>query len=336
MKSLKNISCSLFLLFFCQFAYSQKSTSLDPNLMVVQKWFAAWQLVSKDIFKIKTQQAVEFVFFDNEYVYSTSGTTIPKGENVVGPAFLGKKLGWKKALHEGKITLPDNQTVPVGMMVFASAFGDKKAFFIMALPKFWQSMGVESKELGLDNLITGVFLHEFSHTQQMQNFGKKLSNYEKQYKFEVDLSDNLIQDYFKKDSVYAANFKKEVASFYEAVNLEKNAFEKALETFNNRQSQYFKGDRAHLKELDNFFLTMEGLGQFAMYVWFIHPKGANISKDIALKGTRRNGKYWSQDEGLALFLILEKLSQPNKWAKQLFENDITVLGLLEKEIKNKR
>lgn len=333
---MKKVQIIFLLLFSFQFtSYSQKSENLAPNLVSVKKWFSAWELVSKDILKIETHQSVEFVFFDKEYVYSTSNSTIPKGEIIIGPSFLKKKLIWKKALHEGKITLPDNQIVPIGMMAFASSFGDKHAFFIMPLPKFWQEMGIESKELGLENLITGVFLHEFAHTQQMQNFGKQISFYEKQYKFDVDLSDDIIQDYFKKDSVYVAGFKKEVAFFYDVAHSGQN-INKALEEFKNRQSQYFKGDRVHLKELDNFFLTMEGLGQYLMYVWFTHPKGANIAKEVALKGTRRGGKYWSQEEGFALFLVLEQFAKP-QWAKKMFGREvITVLEVIEKEVKEKR
>lgn len=324
----------LLLFIFSQFvSYGQKSENLDPNLFSVKKWFSAWELVSKNILKVKTLQNVEFVFFDKEYVYSTSNTTIPKGEIIIGPNFLKKKLIWKKALHEGKIRLPDNQTIPVGMMVFASIFGDKNAFFVMPLISFWKEMGVESKDLGLENLTTGVFLHEFAHTQQTQNFGKQLSLYEKQYKFDVDLSDNIIQDSFQKDSLYVVDFKKEVILLYDIAISEKN-ISQALDVLRKRQSLYFQGDKKHFQELDNFFLTMEGLGQYLMYVWFIHPKGANISKEIALKGTRRGGKYWSQDEGLALFLILEQLSPPQKWAKQMFGKEVfTVTDLIQKQLK---
>ena len=95
-----------------------------------------------------------------------------------------------------------------------------------------------------------------------------------------------------------------------------------------RQSEYFKGQYFSLKEIDNFFLTMEGLGQYSMYLWLTHPKGGNINKKAAIEGVRRGGKWWSQDEGLALFLILGNLSSPQTWAKEMFGNKTENVVLL--------
>lgn len=307
----------------------------------VEQWFAAWELVCKEVYKIDTLKPVEFVFFDDRYIYSTSVVSIAEGELIDGPELFKKKLDWKRALHNGKITLPDKQVVPVGLMSFASALenGNKNSFFVMPLPEFWKTAGVQSKELGLDNLVTGVFLHEFSHTQQMQNFGKKMSEYEQLYKFETAFSDDIIQDYFEKDSAYNAGFRNETALFYAAAINKNKAKLKALtkqaiEKLILRQKKYFTAGKTHFKEIDDFFLTMEGLGQFTMYAWLIHPKGGNIPADIALKGVRRGGRSWSQEEGLALFLILEKLSKPERWCKLMFGNKTeSVIKLIAEKIK---
>jgi hypothetical protein len=39
-----------------------------------QKWFTAWKLVSANIYQIDNVRPVEFVFFDDKYVDSTSKT----------------------------------------------------------------------------------------------------------------------------------------------------------------------------------------------------------------------------------------------------------------------
>ena len=313
----------------------------EAALKGVEQWFAAWELVCKEIYKIESVMPVEFVFFEDTYIYSTSVVSIAEGELIEGPELFKKKLAWKRALHNGKITLPDKQVVPVGLMSFASVLetGNKNSFFVMPLPEFWKAAGVQSKELGLDNLVTGVFLHEFSHTQQMQNFGKKMTAYEQQYKFETAFSDDIIQDYFEKDSAYNAGFINEPALFYAAAANKnktklKTLTKQAIENFRLRQNRYFTAGKTHFKEIDDFFLTMEGLGQFTMYVWLIHPKGGNIPADIALKGVRRGGRSWSQEEGLALFLILEKLSKPERWCKLMFGNKTeSVIELITAKIK---
>ena len=73
-----------------------------------------------------------------------------------------------------------------------------------------------------------------------------------------------------------------------------------------------------LNQIDNFFLTMEGLGQYAMYAWLKHPKGANLPAEQVIAGVRRGKKQWSQEEGFALFLLLEKYSPASKWAPAMF------------------
>ncbi|MBN4073041.1 DDE-type integrase/transposase/recombinase [Crocinitomix catalasitica] len=85
-----------------------------------------------------------------------------------------------------------------------------------------------------------------------------------------------------------------------------------------------------LKELDDIFLSMEGLGQYVGVAWLIHPKGGNLPIEVAVKGFRRNGRWWSQDEGLALFLILNRLTNPN-WKDDMFGKEPKYIVALLKQ-----
>lgn len=288
-----------------------------------KKWFSAWKLVSTDIYKINKVSPVEFVFFDDKYVYSTSNVTISNGIIVKGNNLMNLKFKWKKALHNESILLPDSSVTSVKLMSFAAEIPNEinKSFFVMPLPELWKKFGVTSKELGLENLTTGVFIHEFSHSQQMQNFGKKITGYEQQNNFGVEFSDDIVQNIFEKDTAYLNFFKVEVGHFYNAVK--KNKFDKfyvneGLTVMKERQKKYFNGKHNNLVEIDNFFLTMEGLGQYSMFLWLQHPNGGNIKRESAIGGVRRGRKWWSQDEGFALFLILHNLTEPEKWAKDMF------------------
>jgi hypothetical protein len=320
-----------------------KSVKVFSALEAAERWFSAWELVSKKFYKIKTIKPVEFVFFDDKYIYSTSNESVPNGEIIGGPQLFDKKLIWKRGVHNGKIMLPNRQIVPVGLMSFAAPLEteNQSSFFVMPLPEFWRNAKVESAELGLEKLLTGVFLHEFAHTQQMQSFGRKLSEYEQRYKFEVEFSDDVIQHYFEKDAVYNSAFREEVALFYAAAaNSDKTKtielIEQSIEKLESRQQKYFRGDKEHFKEIDDFFLTMEGIGQFTMYLWLTDTKGGNIPPDIALKGVRRGGKSWSQEAGLPLFLILGKLSKTENWSKQMFGKEPeSVIKIIRNELKKK-
>ena len=308
----------------------------------VNKWFSAWKLISKDIYKIKKTKSVAFVFFDDKYVYSTSEVTITNGTDVKGPNLINLYLTWKKALHHNNITLPDGATVPVNLMSFAAQIpdGNDKSFFIMPLFSFWEKSGIKSEELGLENLVTGVFIHEFSHSQQMQNFGKQIAIYEQQNNFGIEFSDDLVQHIFVKDSNYIKYYNKEIQHFYNATKtniLDKYDVNEGLSIRNQRHKEFFKDQYKNLNQIDDFFLTMEGLGQYSMYVWLMHPKGANLERKILIEGIRRKGKWWSQDEGFALFLILDQLTKPKNWAADMFGNKVqSVIFLIDKELEKQK
>jgi len=302
------------------------------------KWFSAWKLISRDIYKIDKVKPVDFVFFDDKYVYSTSAISVKNGTTVKGNNLMNLKFQWKRKLHNDSLILPDKSVVPLKLMSFAAETPNEgKSFFVIPLPSFWEQAGVSSKELGIENLITGVFMHEFSHTQQMQNFGNKMTEYEKQNTFEADFSDDIVQNLFANDTTYVKYYKREVELFYASIKnniLDKNAVTEGFVFFKQRQTEFFKDKYKNLREIDNFFLTMEGMGQYSMFLWLTHPKGGNLKKDIAIEGVRRGGKWWSQDEGFALFLILDKLATSKSWAKSMFGNKTeSVVSLINKLIK---
>ena len=148
-----------------------------------------------------------------------------------------------------------------------------------------------------------------------------MTQFEKENNFDVNFSDDIVQNLFSKDSSYTAVYNAEVKSFYQSIRnqlIDTVLVKDALSSMTERQNNYFNGKFSNLKQIDNFFLTMEGLGQYSMYLWLTNSSGGNIEKDMAVKGVRRGGKWWSQEEGFALFLILDRLSKPNIWVKNMF------------------
>ena len=167
------------------------------NLNWLNAWFNAWELMNKELLFLPKDSAPQMLFFDKENKFSTSSISVANGHTIEGPSLFGEKLNWKTDLHKGKIILPGAQEAPLGMMSFAGpAKGGKgKKFFVMAAPSYWKEAGIKSDELGLDNLLTAVFLHEFSHTRQMEGMGLLVEQIEKTHKFENDLNDDIVQDY---------------------------------------------------------------------------------------------------------------------------------------------
>ena len=274
-RTVKNLFLIISTIFIAANIFGQSETndiSRDKAFyQVTNNWFSAWELVSKEIYKIDKISAVEFVFFDDKFVYSTSSITIKTGAQVKGCNLMNLTFKWKKAIHNDTIVLPDNSKVPIGLMSFAGEISHKKgkSFFVMPLLSYWQASGTESKELGLENLITGVFVHEFSHSQQMQNFGKKITEFEKQNHFGVDFNDDIVQNLFEKEASYLKLYSEEVNLFYQSTKnqiINKDLVKQGIKLLNQRHTQYFEGKYMNLQQIDNLFLTMEGLGQYSMHL----------------------------------------------------------------------
>ena len=81
-----------------------------------------------------------------------------------------------------------------------------------------------------------------------------------------------------------------------------------------RHGRYFTGPTAAYAELESLFLTMEGVGQWAAYQLARTRAGGTDAE--ALRLVRDNRKYWSQDEGLALFLLVDALVPA--WQSRVF------------------
>ncbi len=90
------------------------------------KWFSAWQLVSKEICQVGQVRPVEFIFFDDKYAYSTSIITIKNGKFVKGCNLMNLSFKWKRPLHNDTIIMPDKSILPIQLMSFAAKIPKNK------------------------------------------------------------------------------------------------------------------------------------------------------------------------------------------------------------------
>jgi hypothetical protein len=308
---MKIIKCIIVLL-IASSCNNKETKKIDEALNCTNDWFKAWELVSKDIFKLKKQSPARFVFFDSTYVYTTSPLTGQGGQEITGPQLFEEKQIWYKKEHKGVLILPDSSNRNVQMMIYASPTKEDsvKAYFIMPLLSFWIKEKIDGHGIGLEKLTAGVFTHEFSHTTQLgsfDKFGTYFEAYQKKHGAE-NFGDDMMQDIFEKDQNITTEYNKELESFTEAGksnNTERiQKTKNALENFYNKHQLIFSKDKKDLKTLDDIWLTMEGVGQFAMYEYFINPKGAKLSEEQALKAIKT--RSWSQEEGFAMFYLLSK------------------------------
>jgi hypothetical protein len=81
----------------------------------------------------------------------------------------------------------------------------------------------------------------------------------------------------------------------------------ALGMMRARHSRWFTGEAAIFAGLDDVFLALEGVGQWAGYAWLAHPEGGGVAREEAIRMMLGRRKWWVQDHGLALFLAIDRL-----------------------------
>lgn len=278
----------------------------------------AWAIARDDLLKVpEAKRPARLVLYDAACTFAVDA----------GP--------WRAAPHGGQIETPDGGKLPPRVASFAAAFGEDGVFLAMALPSIWEAQGMKS-DLGLSNMLTGVFLHEMTHTRQMAGYYPRIGAFEKAYGSE-DFDDDIIQTRFEADAAFKASIDAERDLLYRATAAPTDAEARTLakearDKIAARRAKWLIGEDAHFAEAEDVFLTLEGSGQWVAYAWLAkHPLGPEIDPAKALTGFRRGGRKWSQDEGLALFLVIDRLVPG--WQAQVFsDKPATVLQLLDKAV----
>ncbi|HEU4563618.1 MAG TPA: hypothetical protein VFS05_03175 [Gemmatimonadaceae bacterium] len=229
--------------------------------------------------------------------------------------------------HEGSVPLPDGSRIPAQLVSFAAPDSSGGVSFVMALPAIWRSSrpGPQSELLA-----TAVFMHEFAHTQA----GALTARVDMLVSrgLPQDVTDDVVQHMFAERPGFRAAYEAERDLLFRAAGAptREAAAElaaRALELIDRRRAAFFAGGDSLFAPAEDLFLTLEGTGQWAAYLWLTDPAGGDMSPDEALPFVRRGGRRWSQDEGLALALVLARLDPG--WSARVFaDRPETVLGVL--------
>jgi hypothetical protein len=253
-----------------------------------------WEVVRTEDLKLAAAPLPSFIVFDQTCVWRDGeGTT-----------------------HGETIALPGGNEAPARALAFASS--DRgKAFLVMALPTVWRAEERYRDDPKLELLVRSVFVHEMTHTRQAASLGERLTQLETQHKIE-NLNDDIVQQRFASRDGFTAAFEKERDQLYAIAN-EANATKRAALAKNAaraiaaRRAHYFTGDDTYFAELEEIFLGMEGVANWA---GFRAAMRAGLSRDEAIDVMRGGRKWFSQDEGLALFLAIDALQKG--WQQRVF------------------
>lgn len=305
--------------------------SMESATPWISRWFSAWELMAKEM-RLPPAAAPGLVFYDDTCVYTTLELVAPQASPVAGPSLLGRKLPWRVQPHGGSLDLPEGPDTPIALMSFANATEATGPFFVMAAPSFWAAQGLQDP---FD--FTGVFLHEFAHTRQVRGMGKAIGPIDAAWPYPEELTDDAVQKHFESDPEYVAAYLAERDLLYRAAEVpsidEARALAAdALAMMRKRQARWFTADKAMFVQIDNVFLAMEGVGQWTGHAWLRHPQGGALDRDAAIAKMLGRRKWWTQDEGLALLLVVDRLLP--EWPSLAFGDDaIGATELLERAVR---
>jgi hypothetical protein len=279
------------------------------------------------------------VFFDAGRVWHVNPEpglvpVVPEGEAAAAAAirYGTAELPAIGFAHRGAVRLPDGGEIPPRLILFASTYGEAATpYFVMAMPEVWRATPRHADDPDLDALIAGVFLHEITHTQQARALGPRIDRLAARLGLPDDeVDDDLIQRRFGERPGHREAYERERDLLYAAAAAgtaaETRALaRRALAAIRERRALWYRGEEAPFAELEEIFLDFEGVANWTAYRGIV---ASGVPPARALLRLRGEGRRWSQDEGLALFLVLERLGAP--WRATVFSAEpVSAFAMLE-------
>jgi len=195
------------------------------------------------------------------------------------------------------------------------------------------SAGLQS----LDQLMIAVLLHEATHVAQMPTYGARMTRLAEIHKLPEDFNDDSIQKRFEGNAEFKESVGRETDLLLSAATAPDQASAarlagEARAAMKARQQRWYSQPEAHLAEAEDIFLTMEGSAQWVAYQWLVDPKGGAVDPGAAFGSFGWRTKWWSQNQGFALFMALDRLA-PGGWKKHAFGDGAkTILQMLDEAI----
>ena len=287
----------------------------------------SWDRLDRQRLRIAEPVTPVITLFDQTCAYTL--TPDARGDFRVG----ARRYRTAGTPHSGQIGLPDGGTVPARKLAFASPLSDGRMFFIMALPSVWRADRSEPRDSARLSMV--VFMHEFAHTQQAASLGARIDDLIARGLPE-DSDDDVIQDRFGEQPNYRTVYESERDLFYRATatpdaSRSRVTLAAAAQAMAARRERWFRGEDALYAEADDVFLTLEGTGNWAAWMWLTDPRGGGLSPAEATAFVRGGGNQWSQDEGLGIMLAIDRLT-PDWPALAFSPGGATADGLIERAL----
>jgi hypothetical protein len=293
---------------------AQSCVVTDSDKAWIDRTLAAWRFASTKLATINIGPKVNVRLFSANCLLASDNALSLKSE-----------FYWQATAFEKVVPMPgskdSNDGIPAHVTSFAGV-ADGTPFFVMALPSVWKTDKVSGEPFSLENLMTAVFVHEAMHVSQNNTYMQQFMNLAERHQLPSDFNDDSIQKRFEPNKQFSASIAKEIDFLFKSASAnsieESRRFAKqALLLIKKRRAHFYRGKDAHLSEVEDVWLTLEGSGQWLGYQWLVAEDGGGYEQSVVHDGFAKRGKWWSQIEGLALIMAVDRLDQ-GKWKIQAF------------------
>ena len=257
------------------------------------------------------------IFYDEAaawHVNPEEGRLPPHEASATRLRFAGREYPLSRVVHDKGLWVPDRAPLPVEPRATAMVYAnEQKPFIIIPLPSLFRKLAAADQAPILDEFFLGLSLHELTHTRQIVYAMRQIKRLRKQYRLPESLDDNMIESRFAGDEAYKRLFDEEQQHLSRAVLADKTdvcrrELAQVLAISRQRRARFFVGDRAGWAGLEDVFLALEGSAMWVQYqVTKDHaPKGQDWRQTLRWLAERMDA--WSQQEGLGLFLVIDRLA----------------------------
>jgi hypothetical protein len=306
----------------------------DADAAWIQRALDGWEQASREFLLTDPNPLPWIVLYDAQCVWHLNPDSSIIGARAVDAAltFAGRAVPVRSAPHTGTFVLPSGAPGEVEMKASASLYrGGRAAFFAMAMPSVWRTRDVSAPTRA--EYLQGVFSHEMTHIRLLPSVNRRVKELARQHDLPLPMNDDIIQMVFETVSGFESAVNRERDHFYRAVrepSAEKRLrhARRGLELARARRDRYFTGANRAYAEIESLFLMLEGVGQWAAYRLSHARNGSEVQ---SLRLMRDDRRYWSQDEGLALFILIDALLPG--WQTRVFTaSPATPFDLLEEAV----
>jgi hypothetical protein len=295
----------------------------------IQRALSSWERGSVEFLRLPPAPLPWIALFDTTCTWHLA----PDASRLSGaqPDFVDLRFQGRAVLlwaqpHHGTVELPNGTSMPVTPTVYA-AFSRalERPYFVLALPEVFRRDPAAARDPRLSERILGVVSHEILHTRQLPDLQRAIDALGQRTELPDRIDDNVVETRFGRDSTFRAAFEAERDLLYEAAfepdtSRARGVAARAVTRIRERRARHFVGADEVYGRLEELFLNLEGAAEWLRFQLHRADPGDLGSDAEIVAFIRGRNNEWVQDEGLALFLVLDRFA--GDWQSRLLGPDL--------------